>query len=67
MNTALEIIPASESTDSVRDEAHRRAAKAGYCTRYGECRAATKIQNTVNWGRQKLNVWPRDNNGNLIE
>jgi hypothetical protein len=51
----------------LRDEVNRRTAKSGYTTRYGECRAGTRIQGLVKWGKQKLNVWPRDKNGNLIQ
>jgi hypothetical protein len=62
-----ELVPANVSESALRDEVNRRTAKAGYTTRHGECRAATRIQGLVGWGRQKLNVWPRDKDGNLIE
>jgi hypothetical protein len=38
-----EIVDWNESKDNVREEVNRRAAKAGYCTRNGEPRGATKI------------------------
>jgi len=49
----------------IQDEVNRRTAKAGYTTRYGEDPLATKIQNR-GFGESKLNVWPRDKNGQLI-
>lgn len=60
-----EIVPWNENKDNVREEVNRRAAKAGYTTKYGEPRGATKIQNR-GYGESKLNVWPRDKNGQLI-
>jgi len=61
-----DIVPPTVSESSLRDEVNRRSAAAGYTTRYGECRARTRIQGLCNWGESKLNVWPRDKNGNLI-
>ena len=63
----MEIVPPNVSEADLKDEVNRRTAKAGYTTRYGECPYATKIQGLVGWGEQKLNVWPRDKDGNLIE
>ena len=62
-----EIVPPTVSDADLKDEAIRRNAKAGYSTRYGECPRATRIQGLCTWGEQKLNVWPRDKDGNLIE
>jgi len=62
-----ELVPPNVSEADLKDEVNRRTAKAGYTTRYGECPHATKIQGLVGWGEQKLNVWPRDEHGNLIE
>ena len=59
------ILPGTSEAD-VKDEVNRRTARAGYTTRNGECRARTRIQGLCNWGESKLNVWPRDENGNLI-
>jgi len=50
----------------VHDEVLRRNAKVGYTTKYGECPRATKIMTTVPCGKTKLNIWPRDENGQLI-
>jgi hypothetical protein len=62
-----EIVDWNESKDNVREEVLRRNAKAGYCTKNGEPCRATKIQNSIPFGKQKLNVWKRDENGNLID
>ena len=63
----MELVPPNVDENDLRDEVNRRTAKAGYTTRYGECPRATKIMTTVAWGKRKLNVWPRDKDGNLIE
>ena len=52
-------VSAFESEANVREEVLRRSAKAGYT------RSATKIQNR-GYGESNLNVWSRDENGNLI-
>ena len=61
-----ELVPDGVSETDVRDEVNRRTALAGYTTRYGERTAATRIQNVVGFGKEKLNVWPRDARGRLI-
>ena len=61
-----EIVAWNENESNVREEALRRNAKAGYCTRNGEPRNATKIMTTIPCGKTKLNIWPRDENGQLI-
>lgn len=63
----MEIVPDNVSEKDLRDEVNKRSAKAGYTTRFGEPPYATKIQTTVLFGKEKLNIWPRDENGNLIE
>lgn len=60
------MIPWNATEDELRDEVNSRTAKAGYTTRYGECPYSTKIQTTVLCGKTKINVWPRDKNGQLI-
>lgn len=62
---AGEIVPANVPEKDLREEVNRRTAKAGYTTKYGECPYRTKIQNH-GFGESKLNVWPRDEQGNLI-
>ena len=52
---------------NVREEVLRRNAKAGYSTRHGEPTGATKIMTPVPCGEEKLNIWPRDEDGNLID
>ena len=63
-----EIVPWNENEKNVREEVLRRNAKAGYCTKLGEPVYGTKIQGLayLPWAKQKLNIWPRDENGNLI-
>jgi len=61
-----EIVPWNADKKDVQEEVNRRTAKAGYTTRYGEPTYSTKIQVTVPFGEQKLNIWPRDKDGNLI-
>ena len=62
----IEIVPSDVSEKDMRDEVNRRTCKAGYTTRYGEPTYSMKIQTTVPYGKTKLNVWPRDENGQLI-
>jgi hypothetical protein len=62
-----EIIAWNEKDCNVREEVNRRTAKAGLSTKYGEYPYSTKIQTTVPCGETKLNVWPRDENGQLID
>ncbi len=62
-----EIVNWNESESNVREEVLRRNAKAGYTTRYGEPTGSTKIMTTVPCGKEKLNIWPRDKNGKLID
>jgi len=49
----------------LKEEVNRRTARAGYTTRLGEPPYRTKIMNN-GFGESKLNVWPRDEHGNLI-
>ena len=61
----MEIIPNDMSQRDLHEEVNTRTHRAGYTTRYGG-RIPLKIQTTVSWGQPKLNVWPRDADGNLI-
>jgi hypothetical protein len=61
-----ELIPDYVSQKDVIEESFRRSAKAGLTTKDGCPVKATKIQTTCGFGREKLNVWPRDKQGNLI-
>lgn len=54
------------SERAVRDEVNRRTCKAGYTDRDGQP-MIRKIMTTVPFGKVKLNIWPRDKNGNLID
>lgn len=59
-------VPFDTNEKDLREEVNRRTAKAGYTTKLGEPTYGTKIQGLNFWGEQKLNIWPRDENGNLI-
>lgn len=61
-----EILPVTMPDSEMREKMIYHSWKKGHTTKYGECPRATKIQNTVAFGNQKLNVWPRDEQGNLI-
>ena len=62
-----ELIPASVSDVDLQDEMNARSCKAGLTNRQGECCKGTgKIFATVGYGEQKLNLWPRNEAGNLI-
>jgi len=62
-----ELVPDNTSEKDLQEEVNRRTCKAGYTTKYGECRCATKIMTTVAFGEIKYNLWPRDSEGNLID
>lgn len=63
-----ELIPASRSDSDLADEMNARSCKTGLTNRAGECvRGTGKIMTTVPFGRTKLNLWPRDEQGNLID
>lgn len=62
-----EVVPDDVSPAELRREANLRAHKAGYdVTRDGKP-MPRKIQTTVPCGEVKLNLWPRDAAGHLIE
>ena len=48
------------------EELNIRSHRAGHTTRSGGP-IPLKIQTTVPCGEVKLNIWPRDENGNLID
>ena len=62
-----ELVPENVSEKDLREEVLARNAKAGRTTRFGEPPYATKIQVTGGFGETKLNLWPRDEHGNLID
>lgn len=62
-----ELVPETVSDNDLKDEVLRRSSKAGYCTRFGEPVNRTRPLITSGFGESKLNVWPRDENGNLID
>ncbi len=57
--------PGARSEQDFRDEMIHRSWKSGQTTRLGECPRASKIM-AQGFGESKLNVWPRDKNGVLI-
>ncbi|KKK77398.1 hypothetical protein LCGC14_2854020 [marine sediment metagenome] len=63
----VELVPENVSEKDLREEVNKRTSRAGYTTRYGECPYATKIQTSVAFGKAKLNLWPRDKKGKLID
>ena len=60
-----ELVPFNADKKVLQEELNSRTAKAGYTTKYGECPYRTKIQNR-GFGESNINVWPRDEHGNLI-
>ncbi len=64
--SAGDIVPFHASNDAVQDEVNLRSHKAGYTNRQGEPTYSTKIM-AQGFGESKLNVWPRDEQGNLID
>lgn len=63
---SLELVPQDVSPRDLRQESYRRSWRAGYTTRDGGP-IPRRIQVTCPWGRPRLNVWPRDAAGELIE
>lgn len=61
-----DIVPWNADKKTIQDEVNARSAKAGYTTRLGEPPYSTKIQTVCGWGKERLNVWPRDKDGHLI-
>ncbi len=63
-----ELIPVNVSDVDLQDEMNARSCKAGLTNRQGECvRGTSKIMTTVPFGKTKLNLWPRDEHGQLID
>jgi len=62
-----ELVPDGVSRHDLLEEANLRAFRAGYSiTRHGRP-LPRRICGRVNFGVQKLNIWPRDEEGRLIE
>ncbi len=62
----MDIVPNDISQRDLREEVNSRTSHAGYTTRNGGA-IPLKIQTSVPWGPVKLNIWPRDADGNLID
>ena len=61
-----ELIPSDVSEADVLDDINARTAKAGLTNRQGESCRSTKIM-SCGFGESRLNVWPRDSQGRLID
>lgn len=61
-----DILPFNANEKAIQDEVNLRSQKAGYTNRQGEPTYSTKIM-AQGFGKSKLNIWPRDEQGNLIE
>lgn len=66
MSEEPELVPNDMSRVDMREEVNSRTHRAGYTTRNGGP-IPLKHSTTVSWGQTKLNVWPRDADGNLID
>jgi hypothetical protein len=62
----MEIVPDDIPDKDLREEVNRRTFRAGYTTREGKP-VPLKIMTTVPFGEVRLNIWPRDKNGKLID
>ena len=62
----MDLIPQETSKVDLLEELHSRSYRAGLTTRSGGP-ISPKVTLSVPWGRQKLNVWPRDKRGRLVE
>jgi hypothetical protein len=62
-----ELIPPGRSDKDLRDEMNSRTHKSGLTNRCGECCRGTGKIMSHGFGESKLNVWPRDESGHLIE
>jgi len=67
MKKHLEVIRATDRVNKkvLQDEVNQRTHLAGYTDRDGQP-MIPQIMISVPVGKTKLNIWPRDENGNLI-
>lgn len=61
-----ELIPAGVSDADLTDEMNSRSHRAGLTNRQGESCKSVRIMSR-GFGPSRLNQWPRDANGELIE
>ena len=61
-----ELLPFTTQQKDLDAEMNYHSWKAGATTKNGECRRASKIQISVPFGKPKYNLWPRDENDQLI-
>lgn len=62
-----ELVPDDVSSRDLKEEASLRAFRAGYPVTKDGKPQPRKIQSLNPWGHRKLNLWPRDDAGRLIE
>ncbi len=62
-----QLVPDDVSPRDLRAEATLRAQRAGYDVTRDGGPPRPKIQGVCPWGQRKLNVWPRDGRGELID
>ena len=62
-----EVVPFGTPPAGMQDELNHRTYKAGYTDRDGQPKDAPKIRIFGGVGDIKLNLWPRDKAGNLID
>lgn len=60
-----DLVPFGIPAKDLQDEVNSRTCKAGYTNRHGDRLWSNKIM-VRGFGKSKLNVWPRDENGELI-
>lgn len=61
-----ELIPSSRSDKDLEGEMNARSHKAGLTNRQGECVKSVRIMSR-GFGESKLNMWARNENGELID
>jgi len=62
-----DLVPDDMSKSELRREANYRASKAGYPVTESGKRKPLRILTTMPAGTVKYNLWPRDEQGNLID
>ena len=65
-NAEMDIISAAEPEGNVREEVNRRTWKAGHTDRDGQPKDRPKIRSFGGLGENRISIWPRDEQGNLI-
>lgn len=66
MNETNLLVDCTVPEKDLQDEVNRRTHKAGYTDRDGQ-QMVRKMMISVPCGEVRLNIWPRDKDGNLID